>query len=88
MGRDLRHQFLEGILPNSGRRNVQLRRCEPGPFLVYGYLQEVLADICRGTDVCLRNGNGMVLLDLADGVRRSVELSDCMEEWIYAQQGI
>lgn len=30
----------------------------------------------------------MVLLDLADGVRRTVELPNCVEEWIYAEQGI
>lgn len=85
MGRDVRYKFRHGILPNSGPRDVQLRRCEHGSIRVYGYIQEVPADICRGTDVCLRNGNGMVLLDLADGVSRAVELSDCVEEWVYAE---
>ena len=88
MGRDLLYHFQDGLLPNSGRRNVQLLGCEPGPIGILGYLQEVSSDICRGTDVCLRNGNGMVLLDLADRVSRAVELSDRMEEWIYAKQGI
>lgn len=84
MGRNLRYQFHDGVLSNSGRRNVQLRGREPGSFRVLDYVQEVPADICRGTDVCLRNGDGMVLLDLADGVRRTVELPHCVEEWIYA----
>lgn len=88
MGRNLRYQFHDGILSDGGRRNVQLRRCEPGPIPILDYIQEVPADVCRGTNVCLRNGDGMVLLDLADGVRRAMELSDCLEEWIYAKQGI
>lgn len=88
MGRDLLYHFHDGLLPNSGRRNVQLLECERGPIGIFGYLQEVPSDICRGTDVFLRNGNGMVLLDLADRVSRAVELSDRMEEWIYAKQGI
>lgn len=88
MGRNLRYKFHDSVLSNSGRRNVQLRGCEPRPIRIHDYIQEVPADICRGADVCLRNGDGLVLLDLEDGVRRTVELPHCMEEWIYAKQGI
>lgn len=67
---------------------MQLRQSEYGSVRVYGYIQEVPADIRRGADVRVRNRHGMVLLDLADRVRSAMELSHCMEERIYAKQGI
>lgn len=91
LGRHVLLHRLNPILSHGQQQQkpkMRLHQRERTPIVILAGLQEVPADVRGGADVGVRDGAGVVLLDVEDGVGSAVELSDRVEEWLYAGEGV
>jgi len=70
------------------QRRVRVRRRQRRPGQVLAALQAVAADVRRGADGQLREGVGLVLLDVGDGEERPVELEVGAAGGDFAEEGV
>jgi len=92
MDGDHEHRRPENSSPlahvSQEQRGLRMRRRQRGPVQVLAALQTVAADVRGGADGQLREGMGLVLLDVGDGEERAVELEVGIAGWHLAEEGV